>query len=180
MKFNKKSDREINVSSTADIAFLLLIFFLVATTMTVDKGLPIKLPSKIQPDKPIEIHDRNLFKILINSNNDLMVNDEIRNNAQGLKEEIKKFVMNDGKLPHLSDRPKDAVVSFKTNRGTDYSAFIDILDEIKGAYHEIYADQAGMSATAFRQLDTSKPTEYDIYMSAKEGIPMNISIAEPN
>ncbi len=180
MKFNRNSDREINVSSTADIAFLLLIFFLVATTMSVDKGLPLKLPSKLQPDKPVEIQDRNLFKIMINSNNDLMVNEEVRNNAEGLKEEIKKFVMNNGASSHLSDSPEKAVVSFKTNRGTEYSAFIDILDEIKGAYHEIYADRVGMTAADFRQLDTSDPMDYDIYLNAKEGIPMNISIAEPN
>ena len=148
--------------------------------MTVDRGLPIKLPPKLQDDTPVEINDRNLFKILVNSNNDLMVNDQVRNNAEGLREEIKKFVMNFGEASSLSDSPEKAVISFKTNRGTDYSAFIDILDEIKGAYHEIYAERAGMSSKEFRELDTSKPSQREIYLTAREGVPMNISIAEPN
>jgi hypothetical protein len=98
----------------------------------------------------------------------------------GLKEEIKTFVLNEKKDLSLSESPIKAVVSFKTNRGTGYDSFIDVLDEIKGAYYEIYAERAQLTPTEFRQLDTGKPTQLAIYNQAKEGIPMNISIAEPN
>ncbi len=180
MKLSKRPQQEINVSTTADIAFLLLIFFLVTTTIVMERGLQIKLPPKVEDDTVIKIKDRNLFTIHVNSKDQLMVNERIRMGLGGLREEIKEFVLNENHSEKLSQSPEEAIISFKTNRGTGYDKFIDVLDEIKGAYYEIYADRAGISSSAFRNLDLDNPDEKAIYLAAKNGIPMNISIAEPN
>ncbi len=131
-----------------------------------------------QADVPI--NERNLFKIRINSNDQLLVENEVRNNTIGLQQEIKSFILNEGKQPHLSDNPKDAIISLKTNRGTSYRSFIKVLDEIKGAYYDIYGERVGLSSTAYRNLDRSDPLQYELYLQGKDGIPMNISIAEPD
>lgn len=180
MKLSKRPQQEINVSTTADIAFLLLIFFLVTTTIVMERGLQLKLPPKVEEETPVKMKQRNIFKIQLNSKNQLMVNDHVRDGMNGLKDELQVFIMNGGQKPNLSESPAKAVVSFKTNRGTAYRTFIDVLDEIKGAYYEIYANRAGISSSEFRNLDTSKSDEQAIYLAAKAGVPMNISIAEPN
>ena len=78
-----------------------------------------------------------------------------------------------------SDNPKEAVVSFKADRGTSYDLYIAILDELQGAYYEIYGERLGISADEFRALDRKKPAENERYKLARVGIGMNISIAEP-
>lgn len=87
----KRSVPEINAGSMADIAFLLLIFFLVATTMDVDTGISRKLPQPINPDDPeIQINDRNIFKILVNSSDRLLVEDK-EGDIRNLREDVKTF-----------------------------------------------------------------------------------------
>ena len=176
----RENNQEVNTGSMADIAFLLLIFFLVATTLKQEKGLNLRLPPK-QKDEPINVKlkERNIFKIMINSNQDLLVEGEPRKGLNGLKEEVKLFVLNHGKEKHLSETPKKATVSLKTNRGTKYESFIEVLDELKGAYYEIYAKNIGLTKQEYLKLRHSVPDEYQLYLKSKEGIPMNISIAEP-
>ena len=129
MRQKQRHSPEINSSSMADIAFLLLIFFLVTTTIMNDKGILIQLPPPKTPEDPIvEIHDRNLFKILVNSFDQIMVNGKQTDNIDLIRDDIKKFVLNNGKDKTLSDSPKAAVVSIKTYRGTSYSTFIDVLN----------------------------------------------------
>ena len=139
---------EVNSGSMADIAFLLLIFFLVTTTIANDKGIAMRLPPKADPNDPppeVSKNDRNIFKILANSKDMLLVEDEPLEDVHKLKEEIKKFVLNFGKpsmegtnlynslpatlrsyvntkgrSPSSSDHPGEAVVSFKADRGTSY------------------------------------------------------------
>ena len=83
------------------------------------------------------------------------------------------------KSPTSSDDPKEAVVSFKADRGTSYDIYIAILDELQAAYYEIYGERVGLTADEFRSLDRKKPSELEKYRTAREGLPMNISIAEP-
>ena len=99
----------------------------------------------------------------------------------GLKEDIKKFVLNRGFDPLSSDSPEKAIVSFKTDRGTSHRKFIEILDIIQGAYYDIYADQAGVTNKKFREAasDLTDPTNKQIYDKGRAGIPMSVSIAEP-
>lgn len=190
MREKERSNPEINSSSMADIAFLLLIFFLVTTTIVSDKGLFIPLPP--HPDQaPIpqmEIHERNLFKIQINSADDLLVENEPMTDVSELKALIKRFVLNYKADPQLSDSPQEAIVSLKTDRGTTQRRFVEILDQIKMAYNDIYADRSGITNQEWRKIATNHrdPKDRLIYekgrgvlLSGKPEIPMNISIAEP-
>ena len=105
-----------NTSSMADIAFLLLIFFLVTTTIASDKGLAILLPPKPDPNEPpppIDVNQRNIFKVLINSQDRLLVEDEPLQDVSAIRDMVKEFVMNNGRDPLSSDSPEDAVVSLK-------------------------------------------------------------------
>lgn len=164
----------------ADIAFLLLIFFLVTTTIVNDKGILLLLPPKLNEPPPIaEVKDRNLYKININSFDQIMVNNELNSDLNQVRGEIKEFILNRDKEPSLSVSPNKAVVSIKTSRGTSYAQFIDVLNTVQGSYYDIYSERVGISNEAYRNLKFSVPAEKEIILKAKKGIPMNISIAEP-
>lgn len=181
----KRKDRggtEVNASSMADIAFLLLIFFLVTTTIDAERGVTLLLPPKPDPNQPppeIKENERNIFKILVNSQDRLLVEDEPLEDVRQIKNMVKAFVLNNGRDPMSSESPEKAIVSFKTNRGTSYDTYISILDELKGAYYEIYGEKVGLTAQEYRTLDDTKPRERELLRRGREGIPMNISIAEP-
>lgn len=170
----------VSAGSMADIAFLLLIFFLVSTTINQEKGLMLQLPPVPEHQTTAEVHERNLFKIGINSDNQFLIEDQVRVSLVGLKDDIKSFVNNNGVKPDLSDTPEKAVVSIKANRGTDYKYFIQVLDQVKQAYYEIYGGNVGLTAEEYRNLDHSNPEQYAMYKRGREGIPMNISVAEPD
>ena len=168
-----------NASSMAEIAFLLLIFFMVTTTIVNDKGIDMVLPPYKEDVPPIELHDRNIFAILINSENKLLVENEPRPSYELLREDIKKFVLNNGQNPEWSVTPKDAIVSIKAIRGTTQGAYIKVLDEIKAAYYEIYADKLGLTSAAVINNDFDLK-QNKLYSEIRKDIPMNISVAEPN
>jgi len=180
-----RASSEVNAGSMADIAFLLLIFFLVTTTIASDKGLTITLPP--EPDDAIKedivIKERNLFKVAINSNDDLLVEGDRLGDFMEIKEMLIEHILNPTNSEKFSESPKKAIVSFKTDRGTSYEMYINVLDQLQGAYYQIYADRAGISVEDFRKLDTSNPKEEALYSKGKgEGeneIQMAISIAEP-
>lgn len=172
-----------NTSSMADIAFLLLIFFLVTTTIASDKGLTILLPPPPEDETPpeeITKNERNIFKVLINSQDRLLVEDEPLTDVSALREMVKTFVTNNGRDPLSSDSPTDAVVSLKTDRGTGYEIYINVLDELQGAYYELRAEKVGLTAEQYRALDQKDPSDKELYDRGKEGLPMQISIAEPS
>ncbi|MFZ1808341.1 MAG: biopolymer transporter ExbD [Cyclobacteriaceae bacterium] len=173
---------EIPNASMADIAFLLLTFFLVTTTMPNDKGLSMQLPPppEAQPED-IKIPERNMFKIQVNSSDALLVEGDPMLEVDGLKDMIKKFILNNGADPKSSDSPEKAIVSLKTDRGTTHKRFVEILDIAQGAYYDIYADQAGVTNEEFRKIasDLNDPENQRLYNKGRAGIPMAISIAEP-
>lgn len=201
---------EVSSGSMADIAFLLLIFFLVTTTIANDKGITLLLPPPDTEEKPedVDIHQRNIFKILANSNDQLLIEDEpFRKSMDVLKEDVKKFILNfgnptaegadiynsfppemkayvnkNGRNPNSSDDPTSlkAVVSFKVQRGTSYELYIDVLDAINAAYNEVYGMRVGLSAEEFLALDKGDDTQKAIYDRARDGIPRAISIAKPD
>lgn len=170
----------VNAGSMADIAFLLLIFFLVSTTILQEKGLTMQLPPKMEDGMAVPVAERNLFKILINSQNQFLIDGEIQASLSGLRQDISNFVMNEGRDPSSSIRPQKAIVSIKANRGSHYGQFIAVLDEVKAAYYGIYAVRAGLSVEEYVQLDATDPVQAEILDKARRGIPMNISIAEPD
>lgn len=184
MARSNRGKTEINSSSMADIAFLLLIFFLVTTTIANDKGLTLRLPPK--PDDieqiDVKIQERNIFKVLINSSDKLLVENEPLTDPKLIRELVKTFVLNNGRDPASSDSPKDAIVSLKANRGTSYEIFIAVYNEIQGAYYDMYADRAGVTNTRWREIssDLSNPDNKRLYDIGRENFPMQISIAEPN
>lgn len=196
---------EVNAGSMADIAFLLLIFFLVTTTIASDKGILNILPPKLDPDNPppkIDLNERNIYTILVNANDDLLVEGEYRKSPDGLDEDIKAFILNFGapdedatllfnSLPaslkalaareaHSSDNPGKAVVSIKTNRGTSYAKYLEIFDLAKKAYFDIYAERVNLTTDEYRALSGKDDAEVSLQDKGKEGIPMAISIAEPD
>lgn len=181
---------EIPNASMADIAFLLLTFFLVTTTIANDRGLSIQLPPppEAQPPEDVKVQERNMFKIQINSSDALLVEGEPMTDISGLKDMIKKFIMNNGADPESSDNPEKAIVSYKTDRGTSHKRFVEILDLIQGAYYDIYAERAGVTNTRWRELssDLAVPENQVLYDKGRgrrpDGtieIPMQLSIAEP-
>jgi biopolymer transport protein ExbD len=183
MARKKRSAGEVNAGSMADIAFLLLIFFLVTTTIASDKGLAIRLPPKQDPNDPppeVKFNERNIFKILINSQDAMLVEGEPMDDVGQLKDQVKEFVLNYGANPNLSESPTDAVVSYKTDRGTSYEMYTEVLDELQGAYYEIYAEQLGVSSEVVRDINNAEPSLQDRYDELKKEIPMAISIAEPS
>lgn len=145
---SKKDLPEINAGSMADIAFLLLIFFLVATTMDVDSGIMKKIPQKQKNPPPINIKEKNILEISINKNNELFINDETIA-ITDLKEIVLNFIDNGGgtnkdgqecnwcnglKNPESSDHPSKAVITIEADREANYETYVSVLDNVNAAY----------------------------------------------
>ncbi|MFO7799576.1 ExbD/TolR family protein [Rhodohalobacter sp.] len=176
---NKKRSREsgeIDGSSLADIAFLLLIFFLVVTTIDVDTGIGLVLPPIPDDVEPPPVRERNLMKILVNAQGMVLINEEPASIGE-VRDRIKRFVDNNGADPDLSESPDDAIVSIKTDRRTPYNVYIDMLDEVMGAYAEL-RNQASMDrfGVPYSSLEENSEREAEI----RELYPKKISIAEPD
>jgi len=205
----KRAAPEVSSGSMADIAFLLLIFFLVTSTIANDKGITLLLPPKPDPNEPppeVTKNDKNIFKILANSQDQLLVEDEpYKESMIELKREVKEFVLNFGNpgeegiqvynsLPSRmkaeinrfgrrtdsSDDPTECVISFKAARGTSYDLYIQVLDAINAAYNEIYAQRAGITVEEWLALDKDDDIQKDMYDRARSNVPRAISIAEPD
>lgn len=139
----KKSSRdrmtnEINAGSMADIAFLLLIFFLVTTTIVEDKGITVKLPpwSEEEPDIT-KLKERNVYAVLVNAQNQLLVRGEPMQ-IKELKNNAKEFIANPNNRPDMSEKPTKAIISLKNDRGTEYGTYLEVYNELKAAYNELW------------------------------------------
>ncbi|MCL7762438.1 biopolymer transporter ExbD [Polaribacter sp. Z014] len=150
----RRENPEINAGSMADIAFLLLIFFLVTTTMNVDSGVSKKLSEKPPADYvPPIIKEKNIFEVNINRNNELLVEGE-RMEIKDLKEAAIEFIDNgggDGKVENgvasgpcnyckgersesSSDHPNKAIISVQSDRLTEYGTYLTVQDQLLKAY----------------------------------------------
>ncbi len=137
-----RMSNEINAGSMADIAFLLLIFFLVTTTIVEDKGILVNLPPWSEEPPPVlKFKTRNVYSILVNANNDLLVRGEPKELEQ-LKDGIKEFILNPNRREDLSETSQDAIVSVKNDRGTKYGVYLAVFNEVEAAYNEL-RDEAG-------------------------------------
>jgi biopolymer transport protein ExbD len=153
----RRETPEINAGSMADIAFLLLIFFLVTTTMDVDSGISKKLSEKPPKDYvPPVIKEKNIFEVNINRNNEMLVEGETMKLGE-LKEAAKAFIDNgggEGKVENgvstgpcdyckgarsaaSSDHPNKAIISVQSDRGTEYGMYIKVQNELLKAYTEL-------------------------------------------
>jgi hypothetical protein len=145
----KRSAPEVNAGSMADIAFLLLIFFLVTTTIETDSGLNRKLPPmEDQVDPPI-IREKNIFTVVVNKNDQLLVEEELTD-IKDLRSLAVAFLDNGGGVGDeacdycqgerdeaSSDNPDKAIISLKNNRETSYKVYIAIQNELVAAYNEL-------------------------------------------
>ncbi len=182
---------EIPSSSLADIAFLLLIFFLVTTTMDQDKGLERRLPQWVPEDQMDQdappIKERNIFVVLIDKENRLMVEGEICR-VEDLKEKAKLFLTNPLDLPNMPETEvrefdivgnykvisKSAVISLRNDVGTTYGAYIQVQNELVAAINELRQELAmDKFGKSYVNLSTDEQKIIqDIY-------PQKISEAEP-
>ena len=143
----RRKSPEVNAGSMADIAFLLLIFFLVTTTIETDSGINRKLPPmEDQIDPPI-IRQKNIFTVVVNKNNQLLVEEELtdikdlRNlavdfldNGGGSGEEACDYCQGN-RDPRSSDNPDKAIISLKNDRETEYKVYIAVQNELVAAYN---------------------------------------------
>jgi len=179
---------EINSSSMADIAFLLLIFFLVSTTMDVDTGIYKKLPpipENDQVDDDVKVKKRNVLAILVNRNDELLVNGELMDISQ-LREKTKEFILNpsnDEELPEKQVKTipffgdvmvSKGLVSLQNDRGTSYEMYIKVQDELAIASREL------KDAKAMQKWNKKfSELEEDQQKAIRKYVPMAISEAEP-
>lgn len=145
----KRAAPEVNAGSMADIAFLLLIFFLVTTTIETDSGLNRKLPPmEDQVDPPI-IREKNIFTVVVNKNNQLLVEEKLTDVAD-LRQLAIDFLDNGGGVGEeacdycqgardeaSSDNPDKAIISLKNDRETSYKVYIAVQNELVAAYNDL-------------------------------------------
>ena len=181
---------QINASSMADISFLLLIFFLVTTSMDVNQGLARRLPAPVPPDQKVEntdINKRNLMVVKINSANQLMVQGQLLDIKQ-LRAKAKEFIKNendDATLPKLVEEDfgepigvvkytKDHVISVQNDVDTQYQAYLDVQNELVAAYNELRDECARQYLhKAYAELDEDQQKQ------VQKVYPQKISEAEP-
>ena len=180
--------QEINAGSMADIAFLLLIFFLMTTTMDIDSGITRKLPAPTPPnaEPPPPIKERNVYIVLVNTYDQLFVEREVMDVSQ-LKQGVKEFITNPSNDPNLSEKRKaeeieglgmvqisKGVVSLQNDRNTSYAKYIEVQNELVAAFNELRDEysrqQFGMP---FEDLDEERKK------AVKKLYPQSISEAEP-
>ena len=183
-----KKTPELNTSSTADMAFLLLCFFLMTTTMDQDLGLQRRLPP--MPDKNQKVEDqkvnrRNIIIVKINSADRLLAGTEPMHVSQ-LKDKIKEFLQNPANNPNLPEKEEieiegfgktmvsKGVISLQNDRGTSYEAYIAVQNELVKAVNEL--------RDAWSMENLGKPyasLDEDKQAIVRKAVPQNISEAEP-
>ena len=184
----KKSTPQINSSSTADIAFLLLCYFLMTTTMGEQAGLNRRLPPIPDKDQKVDdqkVNRRNIIIVKINSADRLFAGNEMLDISQ-LKDKIKEFLTNPADDPNLPEKEmknieglgeypvSKGVISLQNDRGTSYQAYIAVQNELVKAVNELRDEFA--RAKYGKPFAALSEEQQDI---AKKAVPQNISEAEP-
>ncbi|PKO97357.1 MAG: biopolymer transporter ExbD [Bacteroidetes bacterium HGW-Bacteroidetes-7] len=180
--------KEINAGSMADIAFLLLIFFLMVTTMDIESGLQRRLPpmpDENQKQDDIQVNRRNILVVRLNDSDGLLAGGEMMNVTM-LKDKAKEFLLNptnDVSLPEKEEKiiegfgpfqVSKGVISLQNTRGTSYKAYIEVQNELVKAVNEIRDDFAMVNfGKKYIALDDDKQR------IVRDAIPQNISEAEP-
>ncbi len=178
----------LNTTSTGDIAFLLLIFFLVATTMETDKGIQRRLPpmpDENQKQQDIKVNRRNIVVVRINAQDRILAGGVPMDVTQ-VKDQIKEFITNPTNSESLPEKEmkeiegfgqyavSKGVVSLQNDRGTSYSAYLRVQNEIVKAFNEIRDDFAMVNyGSKYADLDEEKQK------IVRDAVPQSISEAEP-
>ena len=185
----KRSVPELNSSSTADISFILLIFFLTTTSMDTDKGLARRLPPP--PEENVEqddtkVRERNVLQVRINAMDELMIGSDMADVSE-IRERAKEFIDNPENLPNLPDKsPREIdllgtvyitdrhVISLQSDRGTSYSKYFEVQNELVAAYNELRDELARRKfGKPYLQLSEEQA------LAVRSYYPMKISEAEP-
>jgi biopolymer transport protein ExbD len=185
-----RSIQEINAGSMADIAFLLLIFFLVATTMNVDSGIQRVLPPMPEEDQEQmdDIKKRNVLLIYVSAFDDIMVAGE-RMDISQLKDKAKEFVLNPFDTEELPEKEmtriaglpggeypvSKGVISLQNDRGTSYDLYIQVQNELTRAFNEVRDDVASERFGGRKFLDLPQEQRDAV----QKAVPLKISEAEP-
>ena len=202
----RRKSPEVNAGSMADIAFLLLIFFLVTTTIETDSGINRKLPPMEEQIDPPIIRQKNIFTVVVNKNNQLLVEEELtdikdlRNlavdfldNGGGSGEEACDYCQGN-RDPRSSDNPDKAIISLKNDRETEYKVYIAVQNELVAAYNVLrnreFARLYPNETLTYVEADlryTDPRTSADEKSSLKEKLdvvqalyPQKLSEAEPS
>ncbi|MCM4159452.1 biopolymer transporter ExbD [Antarcticibacterium flavum] len=198
----RRSSPEINAGSMADIAFLLLIFFLVTTTMETDMGISRKLPPIPEDNvEPPVIKQKNIFTVIVSRDNELLVEDELMELSE-LRQAAVEFLDNGGGFgeeacdycqgirdPQSSDNPEKAIISLVNDRRTEYRTYISVQNELVAAYNQLRNREAQrLYGTSFTQMEANynspnfrgdKETLKERIDIIKEMYPQKLSEAEP-
>ena len=181
----------LNTSSTADISFMLLIFFLVTTSMDTDQGLARSLPKPPEDDQlnnEIKVKERNILNIRINKDNYLLIGDDYATLAD-VKERAKEFIKNEDNKPNLPElKPhkvkelgktfmvtENHVISVQTDRGTDYGVYFAVQDALVSAYNEIRDEFSKQEFDGYKYDQLTA----DQQKIVRDVYPQKISEAEP-
>lgn len=160
---------EIPSASMADIAFLMLIFFLVATVIDVDTGIGITLPEFVEDVQTVEVSKDRMAAVLINENGDVLLDGAIISIPQ-ISRTLKPRIVSKIELP----ANKKLIVSVKTDRKTNYNRYIMALDQIKLAYFEVRDDYA-LKRFGKKFINLNESAQVEI----RDKVPITISLAEP-
>ena len=184
----KRKTPGLNTQSTADIAFLLLCYFLMVSTMDQQSGLQRRLPpmpTNEQKQEDTKVNKRNIIIVKINSSDRLFAGDQLLDVSQ-LKDKIKEFITNPNDDPNLPEREKKVIegfgeypvskgiISLQNDRGTSYKAYIAVQNELVKAVNEVRNDFCRQHFG--KVFNACNETQQKI---AKDAIPQNISEAEP-
>ena len=178
----RRATPEVNAGSMADIAFLLLIFFLVTTTIEKDRGLVRALPPE-QPEnvEPPIIKEKNLFVVIVNKNDELLVEDKPME-MKDLQEAAIAFLDNGGvpkgqegycdycqgeRDPSSSDFPDKAIVTVKNDRETSYETYITVQNELVGAYNFL-RDRESQRLYGWKFTEVKKAIDEGVYKGNEE------------
>lgn len=161
----KKVSREVEIptSSMADISFLLLLFFLVTTTIDVDTGIGLTLPPPVDDAEQVKIKSENILKILVNAAGDVLLDEELTSVAQ-ISEIVRNKLKANDKL----------VLSVKVDRDTPYRTYIATLDQVKDAYADL-REEASLTQFGVPMEQLTREQLQEI----REKVPQRISLAEP-
>ncbi|MFB3133564.1 MAG: ExbD/TolR family protein [Rhodothermales bacterium] len=174
----RRAEAEIPTASMADIAFLLLIFFLVTTTIDVDTGIGMTLPPELDETvEPPPIKERNVLKILVNEAGQVLLEDRPSAINQ-IRAEVRAHVTNEGRDARYSESPRKALVSIKTDRQTPYNMYIQTLDEVWMAYFEIWDAEA--RSMGYADYHAYRKALEDGENEIRHKWPAQISLAEPD
>ncbi|MCB0662896.1 MAG: biopolymer transporter ExbD [Saprospiraceae bacterium] len=141
MKTERRQQTEVSAGSMADIAFLLLIFFLVATTIDKEQGILIKMPPLEENTAPMPVPEKNIATLLLNGNNQIWLEgEEIKEHE--IKSKIKHFILNPNRDPTLPIQPSKTAISLTLDRGATYEKYVALYNEITAAYREMWEKEA--------------------------------------